>query len=213
MPKRQPSLGRDPVQYVRNYEQSVKRTWLLCTKFHELIRLPHPSVSICSHILPIVPMLYPRALDVPQVLFQEVANAAFGVPNVHEADSLCSKQLYIVQWLALESGGRWSQEATTFLRLLAHTKARAARDILRQAVEAALLSRWSAILTHAAQHAFAASLLDLDCAGASFSLRSPRPTPAHQSCPSPPLTSRDLDLAGFPCTSGAAGVKMALPGD
>ena len=69
--------------------------------------------------------------------------------------------------LALEIGGRWSQEATTFLRLLAHTKARAAPDILRQAVEASLLSRWSAIPTHAAQHAFAASLLDLDCAGTS----------------------------------------------
>ena len=68
---------------------------------------------------------------------------------------------------ALEIGGRWSQEATTFLRLLAHTKARAAPDILRQAVKASLLSRWSAILTHAAQHAFAASLLDLDCAGPS----------------------------------------------
>ena len=40
-------------------------------------------------------------------------------------------------------------------------------NILRKAVEASLLSRWSAILTHAAQHAFAASLLDLDCAGTS----------------------------------------------
>ena len=45
------------------------------------------------------------------------------------------------------------------------------------------------------------------------SLRSPSPTPAHQSCPSPPLRSRGLDLAGFPCTSGAAGIEMALPGD
>ena len=69
--------------------------------------------------------------------------------------------------LALETGGRWSPEATTFLRLLAQTKARAVPNILRKAVEASLLSRWSAILTHAAQHAFAASLLDLDCAGTS----------------------------------------------
>ena len=64
-------------------------------------------------------------------------------------------------------GSRWSPQATTFLRLLAHTKARAVPNILRKAVEASLLSRWSAILTHAAQHAFAASLLDLDCAGTS----------------------------------------------
>ena len=69
--------------------------------------------------------------------------------------------------LALETGGRWSPEATTFLRPLAQTKARAVPNILRNAVEASLLSRWSAILTHAAQHAFAASLLDLDCAGTS----------------------------------------------
>ena len=69
--------------------------------------------------------------------------------------------------LAIETGGRWSPEATTFLRLLAQTKARAVPHILRKAVEASLLSRWSAILTHAAQHAFAASLLDLDCAGTS----------------------------------------------
>ena len=70
--------------------------------------------------------------------------------------------------LALETGGRWSPEATTFLRLLAQTKPRAVPNILRKAVEASLLSRWSAILTHAAQHAFAASLLDLDCAGTSI---------------------------------------------
>ena len=38
---------------------------------------------------------------------------------------------------------------------------------LRKVAEASLLSRWSAILTHAAQHVFAASLLDLDCAGTS----------------------------------------------
>ena len=52
--------------------------------------------------------------------------------------------------------------ATTFLRLLAQTKASP-----RKAVEASLLSRWSAILAYAAQHAFAASLLALDCAGTS----------------------------------------------
>ena len=45
------------------------------------------------------------------------------------------------------------------------------------------------------------------------SLRRPSPTPEHQPCPSPPLRSRGLDLAGFPCTSGAAGIEMALPGD
>ena len=108
--------------------------------------------------------------------------------------------------LAIETGGRWSPEATTFLRLLAQTKARAVPNLLRKAVEASLLSRWSAILTHAAQHAFAASLLALDCAGTSStdgdtplhqpaSVRSAPPTPAYQPSPSPPLRSWGLDLA------------------
>ena len=62
MPKRQPSLGREPGQKLRNYEQSVKRARLFCTKFHELIRRFHPPVSICSHLLPIIPTLYSREL-------------------------------------------------------------------------------------------------------------------------------------------------------
>ena len=37
MPKRQPCLGCEPVRNVRNFEQSVKQTRLLCTEFHELI--------------------------------------------------------------------------------------------------------------------------------------------------------------------------------
>ena len=77
------------------------------------------------------------------------------------AELLRSRRCRLVVF-ALQRGGRWSSEATTFLRLLAQTKARAVPNILRKAVEASLVSRWSAILTHAAQHAFAASLLDLD---------------------------------------------------
>ena len=93
---------------------------------------------------------------------------------------------------ALETGGRWSPEATTFLLLMARTKAKAVPNILRKAVEVSLLSRWSAILTHAAQHAFAASLLDLDCAGTSTN---DGDTPSISQLPSeaplpPPPTSR-----------------------
>ena len=80
--------------------------------------------------------------------------------------------------LAIETGGRWSPEATTFLRLLAQTKARPVPNILRKAVEASLLSRWSAILTHAAQHAFAASpglrLMGTPPPSASFCQKRPR---------------------------------------
>ena len=46
-------------------------------------------------------------------------------------------------------------EAATFLRLLAHTKARQAPALLRHSLTNALIHRWSAMLTHAAMHAFA----------------------------------------------------------
>ncbi len=58
MPKKEPCLGRDPVQKMDNYEQFVKRTRQLCTTFHELSRLFHPPVSICSHIPSIIPTRY-----------------------------------------------------------------------------------------------------------------------------------------------------------
>ena len=62
--------------------------------------------------------------------------------------------------VGIEVGGRWS-----FLRLLAHTKARQAPALLRHSLTNALVHRWSAMLTHAAMHAFAASLLDQDLSG------------------------------------------------
>ena len=67
--------------------------------------------------------------------------------------------------LGIEVGGRWSDEAAIFLRLLAHTKARQAPALLRHSLTNALIHRWSAMLTHAAMHAFAASLLDQDLSG------------------------------------------------
>lgn len=62
MRKRQPSLGREPRRKVGNYKQLVRQMPLLCTKFDELVRLHHPSVSICSHFLPITPTLQSRTL-------------------------------------------------------------------------------------------------------------------------------------------------------
>ena len=62
--------------------------------------------------------------------------------------------------LAFETGGRWSHEATNFIRLLAQSKARQAPALLQRSVMAALISRWSAMLSHAAMQSFAASLLD-----------------------------------------------------
>ena len=62
--------------------------------------------------------------------------------------------------LGLEVGGRWSQEAASFITLLAQHKARQAPPILQHSITTALIARWSALLTHAAQQTFAASLVE-----------------------------------------------------
>ena len=62
--------------------------------------------------------------------------------------------------LGLEVEGRWSQEATSFIKLLAQHKARQAPPILQHSITTALIARWSALLTHAAQQAFAATLVE-----------------------------------------------------
>ena len=64
--------------------------------------------------------------------------------------------------LRIETGGRRSEEASLFVKL-AEAKARQAPPLLQTSVAAALISRWTALLSHAAMHAFAASLLAQDC--------------------------------------------------
>ena len=61
--------------------------------------------------------------------------------------------------LGIEVGGRWSNEASSFIRMLAKARARSSPPSLQAATTAALVSRWSALLTHAAATSFAASLL------------------------------------------------------
>ena len=61
--------------------------------------------------------------------------------------------------LGIEVGGRWSNEASSFIRMLAQARARSSPPALRAATTSALVSRWSALLTHAAASSFAASLL------------------------------------------------------
>ncbi|CAK0791015.1 unnamed protein product, partial [Prorocentrum cordatum] len=63
--------------------------------------------------------------------------------------------------LGLEVGGRWSEEALTFVRLLARTRARSAPQRLRASARAAYLHRWTGLAAVAAQRAFAATLLEL----------------------------------------------------
>ena len=50
----------------------------------------------------------------------------------------------------LETGGRWSQEAATFLRLLAQARAASAPAAVRRATQAAWVHHWSGILSVAA---------------------------------------------------------------
>ena len=117
--------------------------------------------------------------------------------------------------LAIEVGGRWSQEATTFLRLLAQAKARTIPARLKASFTKALIHRWSAQITHAAMTAYAASLLEFDCVASTVTdgnqpltseVLAEATLPHRQPRPSPPLRSSGLDLALFPCTSGAAGI-------
>ena len=70
--------------------------------------------------------------------------------------------------LALKVGGRWSDDAVSFVRLLAKAKARTVPQLLRSSARGAFFHRWSGILAVAAQRALAATLLELpvDCAGA-----------------------------------------------
>jgi hypothetical protein len=63
--------------------------------------------------------------------------------------------------LAVEVGGRWSEEATKFVQQLAKAKARTVPAILRPSVRAAYFHRWTGMLAVAAQRALAATLLEL----------------------------------------------------
>ena len=57
--------------------------------------------------------------------------------------------------LALEVGGRWSQEANTFVKLLAKAKVRSELAVVQRRMEQAWRLRWSSILACAAARAFA----------------------------------------------------------
>ena len=59
----------------------------------------------------------------------------------------------------MEVGGRWSEEAWTFLTLLAKAKAATVTPALRRATEYTYLKRWAAMVAVAAQSAFAATLV------------------------------------------------------
>ena len=114
--------------------------------------------------------------------------------------------------LGVEAGGRWSEEAAGFIRQLAKARARQSPDPLRQAVTAALIARWSALLAHATFTALAASLLCEDTSshnnvngflppGSEILAHMPR-EPAAPAEPQPPLKEHGLDLATPPSSPG-----------
>ena len=59
--------------------------------------------------------------------------------------------------LGIEVGGRWSEEAASFITKIARAKARDTPAPMRHAATAFLMSRWTAFLTHASFTAFAAT--------------------------------------------------------
>ena len=62
---------------------------------------------------------------------------------------------------AMELGGCWSEEAATFIRMLAQHRARDTNPLLRKAAQHAWTSRWAALPAAAAMRSFACSLLHL----------------------------------------------------
>ena len=63
--------------------------------------------------------------------------------------------------VALETAGKWSQEAATLLRLMARNNTQSFPVLLRQAARHAWISRWAAHMSAAAMRSFACSLLHL----------------------------------------------------
>ena len=66
-----------------------------------------------------------------------------------------------LQVIALEVGGRWSNTARTFVRLLARSRARSIPAGIRTAARQAFAQRWGELLSISAQRALAISLLEL----------------------------------------------------
>jgi hypothetical protein len=60
----------------------------------------------------------------------------------------------------VEVGGRWDKAAYTFLLQLAKAKARGAPHVLRQALTASWLRRWTGMIAYSVHDAYAASLVD-----------------------------------------------------
>ena len=79
--------------------------------------------------------------------------------TVHRSLQLLRQRRCRLVVMAHEVGGRWSEEAWTFLSLLARVKAETAPAALRRSTEFCFLRRWAGFVAVAAQTAFAATLV------------------------------------------------------
>ena len=109
-------------------------------------------------------------------------------------------------------GGCWSDETATFLTLLADTKARQAPALLRHSFTNALIHCWSAMFTHAAMHAFAASLLDQDLSGCTTSKATPLPSVRSSlTSPTPPQHQTSSPLPRRPAWTWPSPLHIREP--
>ena len=107
---------------------------------------------------------------------------------------VCMYALSLLAWKSVAAG------AHTLLHRLAVAKARSVQQPLRAAAVCAYTRRWAALLSCAASHAFAASLLELPLGAADHTDGDPSPLPdllAEARDDTPPLPSR------LPLTQGA----------
>ena len=121
---------------------------------------------------------------------------------------------------AVETGGRWSEQAWQFVRQLAKAKAREAPWKLRVSAELAWRARWTNLLAIAAQRAVAETLLDRPAAGgadgdlASLAevLADARYAGLPGSLAEEPTTAQaDAEHPGTAAAATAAGAELVVP--
>ena len=116
--------------------------------------------------------------------------------------------------IAEGTGGRFSEETQTFLRLLAQAKTRSIPNVLR-ARDQSWLHRWGSILFCAAARAFACSLLCLQGLRASgVSPRGVKPSPFHFHFHfqfPPPSLLLGVSRGGLPGVSGPLSLLTPSP--
>ena len=115
---------------------------------------------------------HPRAADEDGAVLQD----ARGDKETTYPELVASRRCRLVV-LAIETGGRWSEEAASVVWQLALAKARESPTLMRRAVALGWNRRWTRMLSTACAVAFAAGLCDppasvsqWDCGGVAPSL-------------------------------------------